>query len=48
MMTATAVVRPWPTSARGNAYDTVPSGFTVTVTSADVASVASVSRSVRS
>ncbi len=45
---ATAVVMPWPTSARGSANETVPSGLTSTVIRFEVGSAASVSRSLRS
>ena len=45
---AIAVVMPWPTSARGSANDTVPSGLTATVIRCAVGLAASVSRSVRS
>ena len=45
---ATAVVIPCPTSARGSANETVPSGLTVIVIRFDVGRAASVSRSDRS
>ena len=45
---AAAVVIPCPTSARGSANDTVPSGLTLTVIRFDVGIAASVSRSLRS
>jgi hypothetical protein len=45
---ATAVVIPCPTSARGSANETVPSGWTSTVIRFEVGSAASVSRSLRS
>ena len=45
---ATAVVIPWPTSARGNANDTVPSGLTAIEIRLAVGRPASVSRSDRS
>jgi hypothetical protein len=48
MVIATAVVMPWPTSARGSANDTVPSALTVTLMRLAVGSVAAVSTSLRS
>ena len=45
---AAAVVIPWPTSARGMANETVPSGLTTIAIRFDVGRAASVSRSERS